>query len=113
MIDRLHARIGVRLLIVGAKIEVDLEQAFRAQVGRYEIDEAAIRRPDGGYLEFSGPDRAIESDTLQRGRAIQRPDGIIGKQSHRADRGTAIDEVFPRDRIRIRVQDQVDVALAV
>ena len=58
-----------------------------------------------GYFSNES-DPAVESHALERGRAVLRANRIVGEQAERAHRGSALEEMLSRERIRIGVDDK-------
>src|SRR5881392_286192 len=111
VVDGLQPGAGVSTCASGTEIKVDGERSVRTQLARNEVDHAAIRRPNRRNLELTRPERAVYSRTLQRGRSIQRPYRVIGKQSCGADRRATLVEARARSRVGLGVEDQIDIPL--
>ncbi len=59
------------------------------------------------------PDPAVEAGTVQCGRAVERADAVVGVERERTDRRPVVGEMRAGERVRLRVEHEVDVALLV
>ena len=77
------------------------------------MDHTVVWRTDSVDVSFIGSDATVESHALECRRAVERANRIVRAQAQRADRGSAFEEIVSREGIRLGVDDQIDLTLAI
>ncbi|MNL40481.1 hypothetical protein D3C87_1628330 [compost metagenome] len=106
MIDALETAAGYR---VGQHIEVG---AVDVGVLVHQINQAAVRRTHRGKLQFIGTDQSAIGLTFIGHGPGQRAGAVLDPHGGGAQRRPVGFEKTVAERVRLRVEDQVDIALA-
>ncbi|MNY42285.1 hypothetical protein D3C86_1771590 [compost metagenome] len=106
MIDALETATGH-----GCWLQIEIG-AINVGILVYQINQTPVRRADGGQLQFIGADQSAIRLTFVGHGPGQRAGAVLDAHRGGAQRGSMRFKEAVGERIRLGVEDQVDIALA-